>query len=192
MFVFSILNFLNLVIFLNIYSFYNNFVLNIEVLLFFIFIFIILNLFLYLYLILINFINVKKDEVLKEYFLSLFDLYNLLLIFKEKLFFFKKILIKLYNFIKYISIFLRLKYISKFLKIKNFFLYIFNNVLNNNFLCSLFIKKKLYNFFFNFKKNLFFFLKYYNNIFLKEDVSSLNSENISSFLIFSWLNKKNK
>lgn len=190
MFVNFILNLINLIIFLNIYSFYNDFALNIEVLLFFIFISIVLNLFIYLYLVLINFMNVKKDEVLKEYFLSLFDLYNLLLIFKEKLFFFKKILIKLYNFIKYISIFLRLKYISKFLKIKNYYIYIFNNVLNNNFLYSLFIKKKLFNYFFNFKKKYFFFFKYYNNLFLMEDDISLNLDVPSSFLIFFWLNKK--
>ena len=190
MFINFILNLLNLIIFLNIYSFYNDFALNIEVLLFFIFIFIVLNLFIYLYSVLINFMNVKKDEVLKEYFLSLFDLYNLLLIFKEKLFFFKKILIKLYNFIKYISLFLRLNYISKFLKIKNYYIYIFNNVLNNNFLYSLFIKKKLLNYSFNFKKNFFFFNKYYNNLFLREDDASLNLDVSSSFLIFSWLNKK--
>lgn len=190
MFINFILNLLNLIIFLNIYSFYNDFALNIEVLLFFIFIFIVLNLFIYLYSVLVNFMNVKKDEVLKEYFLSLFDLYNLLLIFKEKLFFFKKILIKLYNFIKYISLFLRLNYISKFLKIKNYYIYIFNNVLNNNFLYSLFIKKKLLNYSFNFKKNFFFFNKYYNNLFLREDDASLNLDVSSSFLIFSWLNKK--
>ena len=184
MFINFILNLLNLIIFLNIYSFYNDFALNIEVLLFFIFIFIVLNLFIYLYSVLINFMNVKKDEVLKEYFLSLFDLYNLLLIFKEKLFFFKKILIKLYNFIKYISLFLRLNYISKFLKIKNYYIYIFNNVLNNNFLYSLFIKKKLLNYSFNFKKNFFFFNKYYNNLFLREDDASLNLDVSSSFLIF--------
>ena len=112
------------------------------------------------------------------------SLYNLLLIFKEKLFFFKKILIKLYNFIKYISLFLRLNYISKFLKIKNYYIYIFNNVLNNNFLYSLFIKKKLLNYSFNFKKNFFFFNKYYNNLFLKEDDASLNLDVSSSFLIF--------
>ena len=190
MFITFILNLLNLIIFLNIYSFYNDFALNIYVLLFFIFIFIVLNLFIYLYSVLINFMNVKKDEVLKEYFLSLFDLYNLLLIFKEKLFFFKKILIKLYNFIKYISLFLRLNYISKFLKIKNYYIYIFNNVLNNNFLYSLFIKKKLLNYSFNFKKNFFFFNKYYNNLFLREDYASLNLHVSSSFLIFSYLNKK--
>ena len=75
MFINFILNLLNLIIFLNIYSFYNDFALNIEVLLFFIFIFIVLNLFIYLYSVLVNFMNVKKDEVLKEYFLSLFDLF---------------------------------------------------------------------------------------------------------------------
>ena len=191
MLIWFILNLLNLIIFLNIFSFYSNFALNIEVLLLFIFISIILNLFLYLYLILVNFINVKKDEVLKEYFLSLFDLFNLLIIFKEKLFFFRKILIKLYNYIKYIYIYVRLNFVYKFLKIKNFYLYIFNNVLNNYFLYSLFIKNKIFNYYFNFKKKIFFFSSYYGNILIKEEDSSLPLD-VLSFSLILLLLKKNE
>jgi hypothetical protein len=115
MFLKFILNALNLIIFLNIYSFYNDFALNIEILLSFIFVFIIINLFIYFYNILNDFIILKKDSILREYYTSLFDLFNLLLIFKQKLFFFKKILKKLYIFIKYIIFFFKLKYFSKFL-----------------------------------------------------------------------------
>ena len=68
-------NLFNLIVFCSIYSFYNNFVLNVEILLFFIFIFIVFNIFYYLHNILSILLISKKNDLFREYYNKLLDFF---------------------------------------------------------------------------------------------------------------------
>lgn len=183
-----ILNLFNIVIFLNIFSYYNYFALNIEILLFFIFIIIIFILFFYLYNLLLNFLYLNKNEILKEYYINLFDFFNLISFLNFNLNKNKQILIKLNNLLKYTLNFLNLQYLIKINKLINFFFYIYTNILTIDYFLFLLFKKSFLNIFIKIKNKNFIFLNFYKNIFLK-DFNNLNSLNLN--LIFFWL-KNNK
>lgn len=182
-----ILNLFNIVIFLNIFSYYNYFALNIEILLFFIFIIILFILFFYLYNLLLNFLYLNKNEILKEYYINLFDFFNLISFLNFNLNKNKQILIKLFNLFKYSLNFLKLYYFFKINKLLNFFNYVYINILNVDHHFFLVLKKSILSFFIKIKNKNFVFINFYKNIFIK-DLTKLNTINLN--LIFFWLKNK--
>jgi len=162
-----LLNSLNLIIFFCVYSFYNHFVLNIEVLLFFVFIFIFFNSFIYLYFILSDYLISKKNEILKEYFGKFFDFFYLVDLLKIKIRIFIKNLKQFFSTFKLVLNYYKILFFSRFYFIIYFFNYIFNNCISAFSLILSFIGKKYLSFFFDMRSKNFFLNKLYHNIFFK-------------------------
>lgn len=164
---FIFFNLLNLLFLSVIYSSYNNFILNVEFLLFIVFTFIILNFFLYTYNLLNDFLVLKKNELLKEYFYKFLDLYQLLNVLKQKII----NIIKKFDFVfhlkKFICLFFEILSLDKLRIISKFCIYSYNNILTFYVNSYLFLKKNLLIFLFEKKIIISNSYKFILNIFLQ-------------------------
>lgn len=171
---FSIVNLLNLFFFCCLFTFYNFYFLSIEILLFFIFVTIFFNFFFYLYNILSDYLILKKNEILKEYFLKLYDFFYFLDIYKKKVLNILKNLNFFFNFLKFILIFYKDLFFKK-IKFFNFiYIYLINNIFTNFIINNISFNKNYFYFFVNFFFKKINLQKIFDNIFIKSD----------SFLIF--------
>lgn len=120
---------LNILLVLNLISFYNTFFLSVEVLLFFLFILICFNLFCIGYKVCSIFFLQQKNWIVDEYFNKFFDFYYFLDFYQFYINLFVKNLVYTFFIIKFFFDFYNAIVIEKSLGLKNFLYLLCNNLL---------------------------------------------------------------
>lgn len=155
---------LNIILVLNLFSYYNNFFLNVEVLLFLLFIFIVFNIFRISYKLLGIYLLQQKNLIVEEYYNKFFDFFHFLNFYKSNLKIYVKNLIYNIILLKFVLQFFRNFYFKKLIFLKNIITYLVNNFLYVYYLQDILLKKLKTKNFFILKIKNFLFLKFYFNI----------------------------
>lgn len=155
---------LNIILVLNLFSYYNNFFLNVEVLLFLLFLFIVFNIFKMSSKLLSIFLVQQKNLIIEEYYNKFFDFYYFLDFYKVNLNVYLKNLVYNVILLKFVLQFFQNFYLKKLSFFKNIINYLVNNFLYIYYLQDILLKKIKTKNFFELKIKNFLFLKFYFNI----------------------------